>query len=89
LCFKLYVYILKKTKEKKKKRKEKKEKDNKSQPKEVNIRKTLEQICVFIQAKPHNYVLIYWAQKEDLLISCLRSMKQIYKFNESLFIWID
>jgi hypothetical protein len=24
-----------------------------------------------------------------LLISCLRSMKQIYKFNESLFIWID
>jgi hypothetical protein len=33
--------------------------------------------------------LIYWAQKEDLLISCLRSMKQIYKFNESLFIWID
>ena len=69
MCFKLYVYILKK-------------KDNKSQPKEVNLRKTLEQNCVFIQAKPHNYVLIYSAQKEGLLISCLRSMKRIY-----IYIW--
>jgi len=45
---------------------------------------------VFFQEKPHSYVLIYWAQKkEDLLILWLRSMKQIYKFNKSLFIWID
>ena len=32
-------------------------------------------------------MLIYWAQKEGLLISCLRSMKQIYKFNE--FVYFD
>ena len=29
-----------------------KKKDNKSQPNEVNLRKSLEQNCVFIQTKP-------------------------------------
>ena len=55
----MYIYILKKTEQKKKKKENKRKEDNKSQLKEVNLRKTLEQNCVFIQAKPHNYVLIY------------------------------
>jgi hypothetical protein len=81
LCFKLYVYILKKQKKKKE--------DNNPNPRKLTLN-IITKYCFSSNKSPIIYVFIHLAhKKEGLLISCLRGIEQIYKLIESLFIWID
>jgi len=83
LFFKLYIYILKKREKKREK------KNNNPNPRKLTLNIKTE-YCFFSNKSPIIYVFIHWGhKKEGLLIFCLRGIEQIYKFNESLFIWID
>ena len=87
----MYIYSKSKRKKEKKKEKEKKrkEKDNNPNPRKLTLNIRTKYCFLPIKAPSSMFSYIEHIKKEDLLISCLRSMNQIYKFNESLFIWID
>jgi len=73
-------------KKKKKKKEKKRERDNNPNPRKLtlNIRT---KYCFSSNKSPIIYVFIHWAhKKEGLLISCLRGIEQIYKFNESVYL---
>jgi len=74
---------------KKKEKRKKKEEDNNPNPRKLTLNIRTEYCFLPIKAPSSMFSYIEHIKKKGLLIFCLRGIEQIYKFKESLFIWID